>query len=84
MVENFPWGRLSIVPRRSEGVWITNGRAAWYVPDRRVAAWLENEVIFCPAGWWVETQQPAGVLDLDGMMVHCYGWAQLAPEEETC
>lgn len=50
---------VPVLERRFAGIWITNGRAAWWVPDRRLAAWLAAGVILCPPGWRVQEALPA-------------------------
>lgn len=41
------------VEPRDRGIWVTNDQVAWWVPDRRFAAWLERKIILCPEGWYV-------------------------------
>jgi hypothetical protein len=61
-----------VVEPRDRGIWVTNGRVAWWIPDRRFAAWLERRIILCPEGWYV-TESVNGSYDplLVGAMVRC-------------
>lgn len=67
-----PFAVARVVFPRERGIWLTNGKVAWWIPDRTVAAWLAEGVILPPEGWHLE-ESVEGSYDplFVGAMIHC-------------
>jgi hypothetical protein len=68
---DLPFACARVVHPRERGIWITNDKVAWWIPDRTLAAWLVEGVLMPPEGWHV-AERVHGNYDplLVGAMIH--------------